>query len=236
MEQLANGMTGDAKWDAMQQYLVRTGELHNNVRMTWGKTVNEWVGCRYLSAADDVHYSSPAQLTLRALCYLNDRYALDGLSPPSYAGLLWCIGWSDKPSSGNSSEWNIAKKPAYRYRMNPEDFRRAEQKLLASRSSQDGGCESSNVNAGGSMKRQRSVLDMMKMQSSSSASTASSPAAAAIVDLTASEDGNSKESTESVNSSKASKGMKRNASFTIDSFFSKTGKKSATEKCKRIVG
>ncbi|KAL7531019.1 hypothetical protein ACHAXR_007089, partial [Thalassiosira sp. AJA248-18] len=84
LEQLANGATEDSKWNAMQQYLVRTGELHNNVRMTWGKTAVEWVGS--------------AHLTLSTLCYLNDRYALDGLSPPSYAGLLWCMGWTEKPS------------------------------------------------------------------------------------------------------------------------------------------
>ena len=32
LQQLANGTTGDTKWDAMQQYLFRTGELHNNGR------------------------------------------------------------------------------------------------------------------------------------------------------------------------------------------------------------
>ena len=36
-ERLARGKTGDALWDATQQSLVRHGELHNNVRMTWGK-------------------------------------------------------------------------------------------------------------------------------------------------------------------------------------------------------
>jgi deoxyribodipyrimidine photolyase len=34
-EQLESASTGDEVWDAMQQYLVDTGELHNNARMTW---------------------------------------------------------------------------------------------------------------------------------------------------------------------------------------------------------
>merc|ERR1712195_191726 len=31
----------------------------------------------------------------RTLLHLNDRYALDALSPPSIAGILWCLGWGD---------------------------------------------------------------------------------------------------------------------------------------------
>ena len=34
-DQLESASTGDAVWDAMQSYLVETGELHNNARMTW---------------------------------------------------------------------------------------------------------------------------------------------------------------------------------------------------------
>jgi deoxyribodipyrimidine photolyase len=34
-EQLESASTGDEVWDAMQQYLIDTGELHNNARMTW---------------------------------------------------------------------------------------------------------------------------------------------------------------------------------------------------------
>jgi len=30
-------------WNAMQRYLVGTGELHNNVRMTWGRTLVMWL-------------------------------------------------------------------------------------------------------------------------------------------------------------------------------------------------
>ncbi|KAL7520016.1 hypothetical protein ACHAWX_004768 [Stephanocyclus meneghinianus] len=123
VSQLANGATECKKWNSMQTYLVRTGELHNNVRMSWGKSVVEWG----VTKCGDVN-STPSRSTLQALCYLNDRFALDGLSPPSYGGLLWCMGWTDKPDSNGG----VSPKPAYRYRMTVDDFEDAETILLAS--------------------------------------------------------------------------------------------------------
>merc|ERR1712228_438928 len=89
-QDLERAATRDETWNAMQEYLIDTGELHNNARMTWGKTVVHWQASR-ISPGD----------SLWQLCCLNDRFALDGLSPPSYGGLLWCFGWQDKPVSGN---------------------------------------------------------------------------------------------------------------------------------------
>ncbi|KAI2489487.1 FAD binding domain of DNA photolyase [Fragilaria crotonensis] len=86
IEQLESCATNDDTWNAMQNYLNTTGELHNNARMTWGKTIVHWQKHRY-----------PTDELLHQLVYLNDRYALDGLSPPSYAGLLWCLGWGENP-------------------------------------------------------------------------------------------------------------------------------------------
>ena len=37
------------------------------------------------------------QAALDLLIRLNDRFALDGGAPPSYGGLLWCLGWRDRP-------------------------------------------------------------------------------------------------------------------------------------------
>lgn len=82
-ETLARGRTGDALWDAAQASLVVHGELHNNVRMTWGKAVPAWTG-------------SPEE-ALRLLVDLNHRFALDGDDPASYGGLLWCLGQFDRP-------------------------------------------------------------------------------------------------------------------------------------------
>ena len=121
--QLADGKTQCQKWNAMQHYLVRTGELHNNVRMTWGKTVAEW-GINQ----DTNDTSTHSHALVKALCYLNDRYALDGLSPPSYGGILWCCGWTDKPDVNGG----VSTKPAYRYRISVEDFQETERQLLSS--------------------------------------------------------------------------------------------------------
>lgn len=82
-EAFARGRSGDPLWDACQQSLRRHGELHNNVRMTWGKAILPWAGTpeRALQIAID----------------LNHRYALDGRDPSSYGGLLWCFGQFDRP-------------------------------------------------------------------------------------------------------------------------------------------
>jgi deoxyribodipyrimidine photolyase len=115
--QLETGTTPDATWNAMQKYLVATGELHNNARMTWGKTMVHW-------------QKSGLKLNelLEQLCYINDRYALDGLAPPSYAGLLWCLGWCDKPDSSG----RLSEKWASAYRTGPAGFVQATVALLNS--------------------------------------------------------------------------------------------------------
>lgn len=80
---LAHGTTGDELWDAMQTSLLRQGELHNNLRMTWGKALLEWT-------------RGPEEC-LAQLLDLNHRYALDGRDPSSYGGILWCLGQFDRP-------------------------------------------------------------------------------------------------------------------------------------------
>jgi len=70
-------------WNLCQQSLVRHGELHNNLRMTWGKAIPHW--CETLE-----------QSLSRAQMY-NDKYALDGRDPSSIAGIQWCHGLFDRP-------------------------------------------------------------------------------------------------------------------------------------------
>ncbi|MCC5888042.1 MAG: FAD-dependent oxidoreductase [Gammaproteobacteria bacterium] len=82
-ETLARGRSGDALWDAAQRSLRIHGELHNNVRMTWGKALLAW--------------TPDAGTALARLIDLNHRYALDGRDPNSYAGILWCLGLFDRP-------------------------------------------------------------------------------------------------------------------------------------------
>ena len=97
VEALARGASGDAYWDDCQKCLVLSGELHNNVRMAWGKAIPAW------HSLDDDQAQTPAtrlQAALDLLVKLNDTYALDGGAPPSYGGLLWCLGWRDRPGAG----------------------------------------------------------------------------------------------------------------------------------------
>ena len=110
--------SGNDIWNAMQKYLVSTGELHNNVRMSWGKMIVHWKHYFDSSECDSISH------LLYVLCYLNDRFALDGLSPPSYAGLLWCIGWCDKPDSNGG----ISMKK--RYKLSVTNFEDAKKNLL----------------------------------------------------------------------------------------------------------
>lgn len=82
-EALARSRTADPLWNLAQRSLFIHGELHNNVRMTWGKAVMSWT-------------RSP-QEALDLLLDLNHRYALDGSDPNSYGGILWCLGLLDRP-------------------------------------------------------------------------------------------------------------------------------------------
>ena len=70
LQQLASAASGDDYWDAAQRSLIVNGELHNNIRMTWGKAVLQWT-----RSPEDAY---------AALVYLNDHFALDGQAPPSY--------------------------------------------------------------------------------------------------------------------------------------------------------
>lgn len=82
-EQLARAQTGDLLWDAAQRQLLTHGELHNTVRMTWGKQLLKW--------------TRNASEALSVMIDLNHRYALDGRDPSSYGGILWCLGAFDRP-------------------------------------------------------------------------------------------------------------------------------------------
>ena len=82
-ESLARARTGDDLWDWAQKSLLRNGELHNNIRMTWGKMIPQW--------------KPTPEKALGDLIDLNHRFALDGNNPNSYGGLLWCLGQFDRP-------------------------------------------------------------------------------------------------------------------------------------------
>ena len=83
LEQLEAGETHDELWNAAQREMVATGEMHNYVRMLWGKNVIAW--------------SRSYEEAFETLVHLNNKYCLDGRDPNSYAGILWCFGKHDRP-------------------------------------------------------------------------------------------------------------------------------------------
>lgn len=83
LEELEAGQTHDELWNACQREMVRTGEMHNYVRMLWGKNVIAW--------------SRSYEEAFETLVHLNNKYCLDGRNPNSYAGILWCFGKHDRP-------------------------------------------------------------------------------------------------------------------------------------------
>ncbi len=83
LEQLEAGVTHDELWNAAQREMVVTGEMHNYVRMLWGKNVIAW--------------TASYEIAFETLVHLNNKYCLDGRNPNSYTGILWCFGKHDRP-------------------------------------------------------------------------------------------------------------------------------------------
>ncbi len=80
--QLEAAQTHDPYWNAAQQELLYTGAMHGYMRMYWGKKILEWT-----SSVEDA---------FDRCLYLNNKYALDGRDPNSYAGIAWCFGKHDR--------------------------------------------------------------------------------------------------------------------------------------------
>lgn len=80
--ELERAETYDEVWNAAQRQLVRTGTMHNYLRMLWGKKVLEWVPDR--------------RIAIRTLIHLNNKYAVDGRDPNSYSGIFWVFGRFDR--------------------------------------------------------------------------------------------------------------------------------------------
>lgn len=75
--------THDPIWNAAQRQLRSEGRIHNYLRMLWGKRVLAW--------------SEDPREAYETLVELNNRYAIDGRDPCSYAGIAWCFGRYDRP-------------------------------------------------------------------------------------------------------------------------------------------
>ena len=74
--------THDPLWNAAQRQLAQSGEVHNYLRMLWGKKILEW--------------SPSPQEALKTMIHLNNKYAVDGRDPNSYSGIFWTLGRYDR--------------------------------------------------------------------------------------------------------------------------------------------
>jgi deoxyribodipyrimidine photo-lyase len=83
LEELENCQTYDELWNASQREMNVSGEIHNYVRMLWGKNVIAW--------------TKSYEEAFAVLEHLNNKYCLDGRNPNAYAGILWCFGKHDRP-------------------------------------------------------------------------------------------------------------------------------------------
>ena len=82
LEEFEKAATHDEIWNAAQRELVKTGTLHNYMRMLWGKKI--------------LHWSRSPEEALKVLIHLNNKYALDGRDPNSYSGIFWVLGRYDR--------------------------------------------------------------------------------------------------------------------------------------------
>lgn len=80
--QLENAATHDEYWNAAMQEMLKTGYMHNYMRMYWGKKIIEW--------------SNTPEYAYSTTLYLNNKYFLDGRDPNSYAGVAWLFGVHDR--------------------------------------------------------------------------------------------------------------------------------------------
>ncbi len=85
MKEFEEARTHDPLWNAAQTQLVRKGEIHNYLRMLWGKKI--------------LHWSSSPREALESMLQLNDKYALDGRDPNSIKRYLLGSG-ALRPSLG----------------------------------------------------------------------------------------------------------------------------------------
>jgi deoxyribodipyrimidine photo-lyase len=83
LEELEEARTEDPLWNAAQTELIRTGKIHGYMRMYWGKGFLRW--------------TEDPEKAFRFALHLNNKYALDGRDPSSYAGVGWCFGLHDRP-------------------------------------------------------------------------------------------------------------------------------------------
>ncbi len=91
-DRLENADTHDPLWNAAQLEMVKTGRMHNYMRMYWAKRILEW--------------TPDAETAFEYALKLNDKWEMDGRDPNGYTGVAWAIGgkhdrpWGERPIFG----------------------------------------------------------------------------------------------------------------------------------------
>ncbi len=80
--ELENAKTHDDAWNAAMMEAVKTGYMHNYMRMYWAKKILEW--------------SNTTDHAYRTTLEIMNKYFLDGRDPNSYAGVGWTYGLHDR--------------------------------------------------------------------------------------------------------------------------------------------
>ena len=75
--------THDRYWNAAMTEMLRTGYMHNYMRMYWGKKILAW--------------TRTPEHAYRTVLALNNKYFLDGRDPVSFASVGWLFGLHDRP-------------------------------------------------------------------------------------------------------------------------------------------
>ena len=97
--EMEEAATDDPYWNAAMQEMLKTGYMHNHMRMYWGKKIIEWCN------TPEYAYST----TL----YLNNKYFLDGRDANSYSNVAWLFGlhdqaWAEREVFGKVRYMNAA--------------------------------------------------------------------------------------------------------------------------------
>lgn len=94
-----NMNTHDDYFNAAMRQMLKTGYMHNRMRMYWGKKIIEW--------------SRDYKTAYETILDLNNTYFLDGRDPVSYASVAWCFGrhdqaWKEREIFGKLRYMNAA--------------------------------------------------------------------------------------------------------------------------------
>ena len=82
LDEFEQAQTHDSLWNAAQNQLKTEGQIHNYLRMLWGKKI--------------LHWTEHPRHALSIALHLNNKYGIDGRNPNSYSGVFWVFGRFDR--------------------------------------------------------------------------------------------------------------------------------------------